>query len=67
MIVLSIPTKRVHPGVKDGTLQSEALVKLKEMTAKKEVKEKHKEIKEKQDQDNIDPRWDKLKQLLTDK
>nr|WP_315159262.1 DUF177 domain-containing protein [uncultured Flavobacterium sp.] len=67
MIVLSVPSKRVHPGVKDGSLQSEALVKLKEMTAKKEVKEKNKEKKEKQDQDNIDPRWDKLKQLLTDK
>nr|WP_315172828.1 DUF177 domain-containing protein [uncultured Flavobacterium sp.] len=67
MIVLSVPSKRVHPGVKDGSLQSEALAKLKEMTAKKEVKEKNKEKKEKQDQDNIDPRWDKLKQLLTDK
>jgi len=67
MIVLSVPSKRVHPGVKDGSLQSEALVKLKEMTAKKEVKEKNKEKKENQDQDNIDPRWDKLKQLLTDK
>jgi len=67
MIVLSVPSKRVHPGVKDGSLQSEALTKLKEMTAKKEVKEKNKEKKEKQDQDNIDPRWDKLKQLLTDK
>lgn len=67
MIVLSVPSKRVHPGVKDGSLQSEALVKLKEMTEKKEVKEKNKGKKEKQDQDNIDPRWDKLKQLLTDK
>jgi uncharacterized metal-binding protein YceD (DUF177 family) len=67
MIALSIPLKRVHPGVKDGTLQSEALEKLKKMTVKKEVKEKNKENKEKQDQENIDPRWDKLKQLLTDK
>ena len=71
MIVLSIPLKRVHPGVKDGTLQSEALEKLKTMTAKKEVKEKNKEKnkenKQQQNQENIDPRWDKLKQLLTDK
>mgnify|MGYP001022005601 CR=1 FL=1 len=67
MIVLSIPLKRVHPGVKDGTLQSEALEKLKTMTAKKEVKEKNKENKQQQNQENIDPRWDKLKQLLTDK
>ncbi|MCZ8229036.1 DUF177 domain-containing protein [Flavobacterium sp.] len=67
MIVLSIPLKRVHPGVKDGTLQSEALEKLKIMTAKKEVKEKNKENTQQENQDNIDPRWDKLKQLLTDK
>jgi uncharacterized metal-binding protein YceD (DUF177 family) len=59
MIVLSIPQKRVHPGVKDGTLESEALKKLNEL--KREKVEKEKEIKE------IDPRWDKLKQLLTDK
>ena len=60
MIVLSIPLKRVHPGVKDGTLQTEALKKLKEFQVK-EVKE---EVKKEED---IDPRWDKLKQLLTDK
>ena len=47
--------------------QSEALEKLKTMTAKKEVKEKNKENKQQQNQENIDPRWDKLKQLLTDK
>jgi uncharacterized metal-binding protein YceD (DUF177 family) len=60
MIVLSVPLRRVHPGIKDGTLQSEVLVKLEELKVKK-IKEK-KEISE-----NIDPRWDKLKQLLTDK
>lgn len=60
MIALSIPLKRVHPGVKDGSLETEALKKLKELT----VKEKKKEIKE---EENTDPRWDKLKQLLTDK
>ncbi|WP_026706055.1 YceD family protein [Flavobacterium soli] len=60
MIVLSIPLKRVHPGIKDGSLDTEALKKLKELT----VKEKKKEVKE---EENIDPRWDKLKQLLTDK
>jgi uncharacterized metal-binding protein YceD (DUF177 family) len=31
MIALSIPLKRIHPGVKDGTLQSEALDKLKDL------------------------------------
>lgn len=60
MIVLSVPLRRVHPGVKDGTLESEALKKLNELA----VKETKKENKQKE---NIDPRWDKLKQLLTDK
>lgn len=55
MIVLSVPLKRTHPGVKDGTLQSAAFIKLKEL----QVEEKKEE--------NIDPRWEKLKQLLTDK
>ena len=59
MIALSIPLKRVHPGVKDGTLKSEALDKLKENSAKEKKEEKKEE--------EIDPRWDKLKQLLTDK
>jgi uncharacterized metal-binding protein YceD (DUF177 family) len=57
MIVLSIPLRRVHPGIKDGTLQSEALTKLKELKVKKI----------KTTTEDIDPRWDKLKQLLTDK
>ncbi|MEM8522876.1 DUF177 domain-containing protein [Flavobacterium sp. PL12] len=60
MIVLSVPLRRVHPGVKDGSLKTEALTKLNEL----KVKEDKKEIKK---EENIDPRWDKLKQLLTDK
>jgi len=60
MIALSIPLRKVHPGVKDGTLDSEALRKLNELRIE-EVKE------EDNTQENIDPRWDKLKQLLTDK
>ncbi|QBN19081.1 YceD family protein [Flavobacterium nackdongense] len=63
MIVLSVPLKRIHPGIKDGSLQTEALTKLKEMTVK-EVKKEH---KKEENKENIDPRWDKLKQLLTDK
>lgn len=55
MIALSIPAKRIHPGVKDGTLQSEVF---------NELKSNDNEILKK---DEIDPRWDKLKQLLTDK
>jgi uncharacterized metal-binding protein YceD (DUF177 family) len=60
LIVLSIPQRRVHPGIKDGSLNTEALTKLKELTIKEQKKEKKEE-------ENIDPRWDKLKQLLTDK
>jgi uncharacterized metal-binding protein YceD (DUF177 family) len=60
MIVLSIPLKRVHPGIKDGSLNTDALTKLKELTVNELKKQQTK-------QENIDPRWDKLKQLLTDK
>ena len=61
MIVLSIPLRRVHPGVKDGTLNTESLKKLNELRVEEVQEEKNKEA------ENIDPRWDKLKQLLTDK
>jgi uncharacterized metal-binding protein YceD (DUF177 family) len=66
MIVLSVPLRRVHPGVKDGSLKTEALTKLNDLTLKEhtEVGDKEEENKE---EENIDPRWDKLKQLLTDK
>lgn len=60
MIVLSVPQKRVHPGVKDGTLKSETLKKLDEIS----VQQVNLDAEEK---DETDPRWDKLKQLLTDK
>jgi uncharacterized metal-binding protein YceD (DUF177 family) len=63
MIVLSVPLRRIHPGVKDGSLNTEALTKLKELS----IKELKKEHKNEQKEENIDPRWDKLKQLLTDK
>ena len=67
MIVLSIPQKRVHPGVKDGTLQTEALKKLNELQVKDtSASEQSKNLKE-ENKEEIDPRWDKLKQLLTDK
>ena len=57
MIVLSVPSKRIHPGVLDGTLNSEALKKLEELRPKENKKDKNK----------IDPRWEVLKKLLTDK
>mgnify|MGYP003962466565 CR=1 FL=1 len=56
MIVLAVPNKRVHPKVLDGTMESEALNKLKELT-----------IKEEKTVVNTDPRWDKLKNLITEK
>ena len=63
MIALSVPLKRIHPGVKDGSLKTEALTKLKELSIE-ELKIEH---KKEQKEEDIDPRWDKLKQLLTDK
>jgi len=59
MIALSIPLKKVHPGIKDGTLQSAALDKLNELSVKDQKKEEK--------QEDTDPRWDQLKKLLTDK
>lgn len=59
LIILSLPARRVHPGVEDGTLDSEILDKLKELTPK--------EIEEQSSKNEIDPRWDELKKLLTDK
>ena len=63
MMVLSVPLRRVHPGIKDGSLKTEALAKLEELT----LKEQNEDNKEDNKEENIDPRWDKLKQLLTDK
>jgi uncharacterized metal-binding protein YceD (DUF177 family) len=57
MLVLAVPPKRIHPGVINGTLESEALKKLEELQPKETKKDK----------DTTDPRWDALKDLLTDK
>jgi len=56
MIVLSAPSKRVHPKVLDGSMESEALKKLEKLR-----------IKEQKTTENVDPRWDKLKSLITEK
>ncbi|MFS4415502.1 YceD family protein [Maribacter sp. 2307ULW6-5] len=56
-IVLAVPQKRVHPGVLDGTLQTEALQRLKALEPREARTEK----------EENDPRWDELKKLLTDK
>lgn len=59
LIVLSVPVKRVHPGVKDGTLDSDILKKLEELSP---ALDDHKKP-----ESDIDPRWHTLKKLLTDK
>ena len=53
MLVFAVPIKRVHPGVLDGTLESDAIKKLEELRPK--------EIKE--DKEESDPRWDALKKI----
>ncbi|TWO31595.1 DUF177 domain-containing protein [Seonamhaeicola sediminis] len=58
LIVLAVPIKRVHPGVKDGTLNSDILDKLEELSPKLN--------KDKDKKEDIDPRWNTLKKLLTD-
>ncbi|MGJ8659343.1 YceD family protein [Cellulophaga fucicola] len=57
MLVLAVPSKRIHPGVLDGTLRSKAVDKLEELQPKEE----------KENKEDIDPRWDALKKLITDK
>jgi len=56
MIILSVPAKRTHPNLLNGTMESETLKKLKEL-----------EITKVQTAKEADPRWDKLKDLLTEK
>ena len=53
MIVLSLPIKIIHPGVKDGSLETETLKKLREY-----------ESNVLDNKDKSDPRWDKLKDLI---
>jgi len=55
MLVLAMPAKHIHPGIADGTLKSEILDKLKEIQSKQEISL----------EENIDPRWAKLKTLRT--
>ena len=55
MIVLSVPFKRVNTGIKDRPIDDEIVKIVDQLQVKK------------QKQQGSDPRWDKLKQLLTDK
>ncbi|PPK96490.1 uncharacterized protein DUF177 involved in 23S rRNA accumulation [Nonlabens xylanidelens] len=58
MLVLSIPHRRVHPGVEDGSLESDVLDKLDELRVSNPEEENNTKI--------TDPRWDALKKLKTD-
>ena len=60
-IVLAVPTKRIHPGIEEGTLKSDILNKLEEL---RPTLEDQNPIDE---DETTDPRWDELKKLLTDK
>ena len=53
MVVLSVPLKKIHPGIKDGSLNSDILERLKLL-----------QPKEKETPSVQDSRWDKLKDLL---
>ena len=57
-IVLSVPLRRIHPGIKDGSL-TDVIEKLEALAPKE-----NKTIEQNND---IDPRWENLKKLLTDK
>lgn len=59
LIILAMPIKRIHPGIEDGSLKSEILEKLKALSPKN--------LEEKEESEEIDPRWNTLKKLLTDK
>ena len=61
MVILGLPSKRIHPKVADGTLETPAIKKLKELSIEEHHEEEH------QKEENIDPRWDKLKNLITEK
>ena len=53
---MSIPAKRVHPDVLNGTMHSVVLDKLEALAPR----EHHNAV-------TIDPRWESLKNLITDK
>ncbi|MCF6213379.1 MAG: DUF177 domain-containing protein [Flavobacteriaceae bacterium] len=58
MLVLAMPAKRIHPGIVSGTLKSDILEKLIELQPKQKLS---------LEEDKIDPRWSKLKNLRTEK
>jgi uncharacterized metal-binding protein YceD (DUF177 family) len=62
-IVLAVPIKKIHPGVIDGTLQSDILEKLKEF----EINSFEEDQTEEETNREIDPRWNKLKEYTNRK
>jgi uncharacterized metal-binding protein YceD (DUF177 family) len=54
-LALAVPLKRVHPDVENGTMQSDILDKLNELSVDSEKKE-----------EKTDPRWDALKNIKLD-
>lgn len=56
MMVLAVPSKKVHPGIEDGSLETDILKRLNELSPNRERKT-----------ESTDPRWDDLKKLLIDK
>ncbi len=61
-IILNLPSRRIHPGIEDGTLQSDILDKLEQLSPKATTQDT-----EEPQQGPTDPRWDSLKKLLNDK
>ena len=59
-----MPIKRIHPGVIDGSLHSEVLEKLKEFEIKDEDQEEEQQENKTKE---IDPRWNKLKNIQIEK
>ena len=58
-IILSVPQKRVHPGISNGTLNSEILKKLEKLGPKA--------YRNNNSSNDPDPRWNALRKLLTEK
>ena len=57
-IVVLLPLRRIHPGIKDGSL-SEVIDKLNSLAPGENKVQEH--------NNDTDPRWEDLKKLLTDK
>ena len=57
-VILALPAKRVHPGVEDGSIETVITKKIEELKPSNNSNTPEGEI---------DPRWNKLKELLNDK